>query len=125
MRESLISWIEIPVTDMDRAKAFYEKVFDIEISINDFGGFLMGWFPSLPNAVATSGALVKHEMYKPSISEGPLLYFTCKDVSIELDRIASIGGEVLQPKTAIGEGHGFMALFKDSEGNRMALHSNS
>jgi predicted enzyme related to lactoylglutathione lyase len=33
------------------------------------------------------------------------------------------GGTVYQPKTQISEEHGFMAVFIDSEGNRVALHS--
>ena len=45
MKQNMVTWFEIPVSDMERAKAFYEKVFDIQISIQDFGGVLMGWFP--------------------------------------------------------------------------------
>ena len=124
MERNLIGWIEIPVTDMDRAKAFYESVFNIEISVHDMGGLIMGWFPMGENKPGSSGSLVKHEEYNPSLTHGPVLYFSCADVTDELSRVIAAGGEVLQEKTEIGGGHGFMALFKDSEGNRIALHSN-
>ncbi|MGB5238036.1 MAG: VOC family protein [Flavobacteriaceae bacterium] len=120
----MVGWFEIPVTDMDRAKKFYETVFDISISVHDLGGFIMGWFPpATDDTKGASGSLVQHEMYQPSDSHGVLIYFSSRDVDIELGRLESTDGHVLKPKTAIGGGHGFMALFKDSEGNRIALHS--
>lgn len=124
MEHNAVGWFEIPVSEMDRAKKFYEAVFDIAISVHEFGGFTMGWFPSDHSKPGATGSLVQHEMYKPSLTDGVLIYFSCKDVSIELDRVEVSGGEILQPKTEIGEGHGFMALMKDTEGNRIALHSN-
>ncbi|MFD0862429.1 VOC family protein [Sungkyunkwania multivorans] len=124
MRTNLVGWYEIPVTDMDRAKKFYETVFDMEISMHDLGGFKMGWFPSDHEKPGATGSLVQHEMYEPSEKAGTLIYFSCDDLSNELGRIDGAGGSILQKKTEIGGGHGFMALFLDSEGNRMALHSN-
>jgi predicted enzyme related to lactoylglutathione lyase len=52
-----------------------------------------------------------------------LIYFSCADLANELGRVEAAGGTVIKPKTAIGEGYGFTALFKDTEGNRVALHS--
>lgn len=125
MKHNMIGWVEIPVTDMDRARKFYEEVFQIAISIHDLGGFVMGWFPYEESVKGISGSLVKHEMYQPSDIAGSLVYFSSEDVDQEISRVAAAGGEVLRPKTAIGEGHGYMALFKDSEGNRIGLHSNA
>ncbi|WP_276389876.1 VOC family protein [Eudoraea chungangensis] len=125
MDQNLIVWIEIPVINMERAITFYEKVFRIKISLHKLEGFVMGWFPNFQDKNGTSGALVKHDSYIPSNKAGPLLYFSCKDLSQELDRIKEAGGNILQDKTAIGEGHGYMALFLDCEGNRIALHSST
>lgn len=124
MKNNVVGWFELPVADMDRAKNFYEAVFDISISIHDLEGFIMGWLPSDHKKPGASGSLVKHEMYTPSDSKGALIYFSCKDVTGELGKVEKAGGEILQPKTEIGGGHGFMALIKDTEGNRIALHSN-
>ena len=119
----MVGWFEIPVTDMDRAKDFYEAVFKVEISVHDLGGLIMGWFPFSEGQKGASGSLVKHEMYQPSDTHGPLIYFSCRDVNGELGDVEEAGGTILKPKTEIGGGHGFMALIKDTEGNRIALHS--
>tara|TARA_R110002049_G_scaffold68949_3_gene178626 strand:+ start:1008 stop:1382 length:375 start_codon:yes stop_codon:yes gene_type:complete len=122
MKQNVVGWFEIPVTDMDRAKAFYEKLLDIKITVHDFGGVVMGWFPSSGQAYGATGSLMKHEAYIPS-DQGSLVYFSSEDVQIELNRAVNAGGTILQKKTLISEEHGFMALLKDSEGNRIALHS--
>jgi len=119
----MVGWFEIPVGKMERARKFYETVFDIVISIHELDGLIMGWFPSAPGKPGAMGSLVQHSMYIPSDTKGPILYFSCKDLSKELNRVEAAGGSILQPKKEIGEGHGFMALVKDSEGNRIALHS--
>ena len=119
----MVGWFEIPVADMARAAKFYEKVFHISIALNDLGEFKMGWFPYDPEKSGAPGSLVQHVQYIPSATEGPLLYFSCKDLSDELSRVTVSGGTIVQEKQEIGGGHGFMALFIDSEGNRIALHS--
>ena len=119
----MVAWFEIPVLDMDRAKGFYESVFNVEISVHDLGGFIMGWFPEASKTGGATGSLVKHEMYRPSETHGPLIYFSSPDISVELGRVEVAGGQVIKPKTEIGGGHGFMGLITDTEGNRIALHS--
>ncbi|WP_166638578.1 VOC family protein [Maribacter spongiicola] len=51
--------------------------------------------------------------------------FACDDAAIVLGKVEKARGHVLQPKTEIGDGHGFMGLLKDTEGNRIAVHSNA
>jgi len=119
----MVGWFEIPVEDMERARKFYEEVFDISISVHDLGGIIMGWFPGGQGKTGSSGSLVKHEMYIPSDTAGPLLYFSCKDLAAELAKVINAGGTIIQQKKEIGGGHGFMALLKDTEGNRIAMHS--
>jgi len=122
MKHNMVGWFEIPVNDMDRAKAFYEAVFKVDIQIVDFGGMLMGWFPYEEGKEGAAGTLIKQDKYIPS-QEGTLVYFICEDVQNELDRIEAAGGKLYQPKTQISPEHGFMAAFIDTEGNRVALHS--
>lgn len=120
---NMVGWFEIPVSNMERAKAFYEVVFNIKINVVDFGGLLMGWFPSSnENAYGVSGSLIKQESYIPS-KEGTLVYFMSEDLQNELDRIEQAGGTIYKPKTQISPEHGFMGVFIDTEGNRIALHS--
>lgn len=119
----MVGWFEIPVTDMDRAKKFYDTVFDIEIGIHDLDGLKMGWFPMAPDKKGITGSLVQNESYVPSATSGVVLYFSSSDVANELARVEPAGGSIVQDKKQIGAGHGFMAVFIDSEGNRVALHS--
>jgi predicted enzyme related to lactoylglutathione lyase len=122
MEHNMVGWFEIPVSDMERAKTFYETVFQVEIKVVDFGGLLMGWFPNRGEVIGATGTLIKQESYIPS-QEGTLVYFICDDVQNELDRVEAAGGNIYQPKTEISPEHGCMAVFIDTEGNRVALHS--
>ncbi|RMA64617.1 VOC family protein [Ulvibacter antarcticus] len=122
MKQNMVSWFEIPVSDMDRAKAFYEQVFNLKISVQDFGGVVMGWFPNEGEAYGATGTLIKNEGYIPS-EKGTLVYFSSEDVQIELKRIKKAGGSIRQEKTMISPEHGYMAVFIDTEGNRVALYS--
>ena len=122
MNHNMVGWFEIPVSDMDRAKKFYETVFQVEINIVDFGGLLMGWFPDRGEVPGAQGTLIKQESYIPS-QEGTLVYFISDDLQNELDRIENAGGKIYLAKTQISPEHGFMGVFIDSEGNRVALHS--
>jgi predicted enzyme related to lactoylglutathione lyase len=125
MNKNVVGWFEIPVTDMDRAIIFYQTVFDITLSRHLLGALDMAWFPAAENGAGTSGSLVHNERaYKPSM-DGVLIYFTAfsGDLSIELGKVENAGGKILLPKTKISDEVGYMALFSDSEGNRIALHS--
>lgn len=114
------TWFEIPATDLARAKQFYDAIFQTDIEVLDFGGFKMGVFPHSE----VGAALCQHESYRPSETHGPLIYLNGNpDLQTVLDRVEPAGGRVVRAKTQISPEHGFMAVFIDTEGNRMALHS--
>ena len=119
-----ISWFEIPTIDIERAKNFYEKIFDIKMIPMDTPNLLMRLFP-IENMMNIGGSLVfNKDFYKPSSSEGPLIYLNGNpDVQLILDKIENAGGKILVPKTQISPEYGYMAVFLDTEGNRIALHS--
>lgn len=120
-----VGWFEIPVLDMERATSFYENVFQIKIQSQQFGETKMGWFPfdhSNPKEGASGTLILNPKHYKPS-SNGVLIYFSSKEINDELSRIEAAGGVILQKKTQISPDVGYMALFLDTEGNRIALHS--
>jgi len=83
----------------------------------------MGWFPFTEGKSGASGSLIQNDAYEPSESKGVLIYFSSIDVNNEMNRVEAAGGKIIQPKTQISEDVGYMALFTDSEGNRIALHS--
>ena len=123
MKPVTVGWFEIPVANMERAKTFYEAVFNTQIGVHDLDGTIMGWFPGQDAKSGAPGSLMLHEQYTPSY-QGTLVYFNCDQLNIELERVVPAGGKVLMEKTMISPEHGFMGLFEDSEGNRIALHSN-
>ncbi len=122
--KNAIQWFEIPVNDLERAKQFYSQLLAIEMQDFKMEQLQMVLFPVEEGTVG--GALCYHsEFYKPS-HEGPLVYLNANpDMSPALERLEGLGGQLIQPKTLIREDLGYMALIQDTEGNRVALMSQS
>ncbi len=120
-----ISWFEIPTTDIYRAQKFYETIFDISLNPLDMPNIKMRMFPLDDMMKQVGGALVDSGgFHKPSATDGPLIYLNANpDVQNVLDRVEASGGKIMVPKTEISPEYGFMAVFIDTEGNRVALHS--
>lgn len=125
MNNNVVGWFEIPVADMDRAVKFYETVLDLSFSRHPMGELEMAWFPGTEDGLGASGSLVRQPEYYTPSADGTLVYFTSPSGNLanELERVEQAGGKVLQPKTLITEDIGYMALFLDTEGNKLALHS--
>lgn len=121
-----ISWFEIPVSDFERAKKFYETIFDYEMPVMDMGDIRMGILLYDRDNQGIGGAICQGEWYKPSGGTGVKVYLDGgKDLSVVLGRIAAAGGTVTLPKTLISADLGYMAFFNDSEGNNIGLFSQS
>ena len=116
-----INWFEIPVSDFDRAKAFYSKLFNAEIQEMPHPEYRYGMLPAdMQNGIG--GGIVQGNGFEPS-SKGALVYLNGgDDLSGPLSRVEAAGGKIVLPKTSIGP-NGFMAHFSDTEGNKVALHS--
>ncbi len=122
-KSNALNWFEIAVNDLARAQKFYEAVFNISMEAMDMPGMQMRNFPADSMNGKAGGALVKSDMHKPSAT-GSVIYLNGNpDLSTVLGRIEAAGGQVLMPKTQISEDIGYMAFFMDTEGNRVALHS--
>jgi len=119
-----INWFEISVSDIGRAKKFYESIFGISMETQEMMGMQMAFFPWTPGSGKANGGLVQSDMHKPS-ADGVKIYLNCDpDLQQVLDKVAKAGGQIIMQKTDIGEGMGFMAFIIDTEGNVIALHSN-
>ena len=116
-----VIWFEIPVSNMDRSKTFYEAVFGYKLTVVEMEPRQMAMFPMEMNAPGIGGALVKEETFVPSYA-GSLVYFSVAEIPGTLDKVIKNNGKLLIPKTAIGE-YGFCAYFEDSEGNRIGVHT--
>ena len=123
--DNAISWFEIPATDIDRAQKFYESIFLITMNVMDFPSMKMRMFPLDDMMTQVGGALVDSGgFHKASATDGPLIYLNGNpDVQHVLDKVVAAGGSIMVPKTEISPDYGFMAVFMDTEGNRVALHS--
>ena len=125
-----VAWFEIYVDDMDRARNFYESVFETKLEKMTSGaatenGLEMWSFTGDFSSYGTNGALCK----MPGIPAGQtsvLIYFACTNCADVEKRVVEFGGKIERPKQAIGEGeHGHIALVYDTEGNLFGLHSMS
>lgn len=123
--KNAISWFEIPATDLERAQKFYEAIFDIKLNAIDTPNIKMRLFPLDDPMNGVGGAIVDSGgFHKPSGTDGPLIYLNGNPNLQEiLDKVEKAGGNVSVPKTEISPEYGFMAVFIDTEGNRIALHS--
>lgn len=125
---NLINWLEIPVSNIERAKEFYEKVLPATIEINDqmSPGIKMGFIQT--DDMTTSdvgGALVEGEGYTPG-QNNTLVYFNANEsggCGAFLKRVQEAGGTVVSPAFLITEEIGYCGFFNDIDGNRMAVHS--
>ncbi len=119
-RGNPVNWFEIPVTDITRAKDFYEYVLECKLSFQERKRMKLAEFP-MKDGPGASGALVQAIGYTP-LHSGTLVYFTVENIEETLARVEKKGGKLLIPKTDIGE-YGYVAHFEDSEGNQVAIHS--
>lgn len=119
--ENLVSIVEIPTTDFSRAVSFYKTILDVSIEEVNMGEVQMGVLPD--NGETVNVVLIRGNDYKPSV-DGPIVYLNAgDDLQITLDKIISSGGKVVVPKTQISPEMGFFAMFTDTEGNKLGLHS--
>jgi predicted enzyme related to lactoylglutathione lyase len=119
-QKDFVSWFEIPAVNFNQAVAFYNHIYGIEMKTMSFGEHTMAFFPSNGGI---GGSIVSNATSAPS-ETGPLLYLNGgEDLNIILEKIPVAGGRIIMPKTFIDEESGYFAIFIDSEGNKLALHS--
>lgn len=121
--KNAVSWFEIPAKKLSRAKRFYESILDIKMEDMEIDDDLkMTMFPVEEGGVG--GAICEQKkFYKPS-HEGSLVYISANpDLQKVLDKVERNRGKIIQKKTIITDEYGYMAIIEDTEGNRVALHS--
>ena len=118
--KKLISWVEIPATNFERAVDFYKTVFKIEMEVFDWGKEKMACFPNDEGAISFSPG------FKPGVN-GPLVSFNAeKELDKTIEIILEMGGKITIPNTKIeAEGRGYFAVFIDCEGNKVGLYGDN
>ena len=123
---NILTWFEIPVLDIKRAKKFYETILEIEMVVRADGNDDAVFFPFNPNVIQANsgrvtGVLSKTNRNNPS-SSGTLVYINASpNIQNVLNKVEQAGGKIIVPKTEMSAG--FIAQIIDSEGNKMGLHA--
>lgn len=112
-----ISWFEIPCRDLDRAERFYNTLLATSLKRETSPNGPMSIFP---HDLQGAGGCLMAAKHAPS-ADGVRVYLVVSDLDGALERTKKAGGEVVIPRTSIGE-HGFIAQVRDSEGNVIGLH---
>lgn len=122
-KPNAIGWFDIYVSEMKRAKTFYETVLKqkLEKMPDPTGETEMMSFAGDMKAYGAAGALVKSKYSKPGVG-GTMVYFNVEDAAVEESRVLKAGGKILRPKFSIGE-FGFVSLCEDTEGNHIGFNS--
>lgn len=119
--KKVFSYVAIPTENFDRAFQFYSAITDGLIVKNENVPFQLAYF--IDDDKNNIGHLFQLPNFKPS-ADGSIVYMElAQDLNETLARIEIAGGKILMPKTLIAPGRGYWALFLDTEGNKLALHS--
>lgn len=119
--KNAINWFAIPAADFNRAVKFYNDIFDFNLNVTKMGENDLAFFPIEQGGIG--GHIFVNEKLKPS-DGGPVLYLNGgDDLQVVLDRIEKAGGQIKYPKTQVSPEIGYIASFRDSEGNIVSLHS--
>lgn len=115
-----VSWFEIPAINFSHAVAFYNHIYGITMETTVANEYTMAFFPT---SGGIGGAVVSGPSSMPS-DAGPLIYMNGgDDLNNVLGKVVEAGGRIVMEKTSIGDDAGFFAIFIDTEGNKLALHS--
>lgn len=119
--KNLISIVEIPTSNFSRAVAFYNAILDMQIEEIEMGGVKMGLFPNEGGGIFVH--LIQGAEYKPA-ADGVIVYLNGgTDLQNVVAKIEANGGGIVVPKTEIAPEMGYYAMFIDTEGNKLGLHS--
>ena len=106
--------IELSANNMEEANRFYQEAFGWKTELDPAYNYLMFQAEGGPG-----GGFVQPDgqMYKPG---DVLVYLGTDDIESSLQKVESLGGKTLVPKTEIPN-VGWFAFFTDPTGNRLGL----
>jgi predicted enzyme related to lactoylglutathione lyase len=117
-----IDWFEIPVGDMNRAQAFYEKMLATSMRRESINGQTLALF-NYPDSGVGGCLMAGPNAPKPS-DAGTMVYLNAgASLDAVLARVEAAGGRVTTPKVQLPGDMGCFAHVADTEGNRVGLHA--
>ncbi len=121
--KSALSWFEIPAVDLDRAVTFYEAIFAYPKGSMHRMSMPTGQMAMFPCQEGGIGGALWHDGETKPSQDGSKIYLSANGIlPTVVARIAQAGGTVLCPHMSLGQ-WGQIAIFTDTEGNQVALHS--
>lgn len=122
--KNVVNWFEIPVADIDRAQAFYEKVFAFRLRREEMGGSALAVFPY--EEPATGGCLQAGANRSAAAGSGIRVYLDCSpSLDAVLGRVEAAGGSIVSSRFTLPGDMGVIAHMCDSEGNEVGLHASA
>lgn len=107
--------VEIGSRDMEKARGFYEQVFDWKINATPMGeGQVYG---VIDTGIAPGGGLFEPA---PEVPVGVTVYIQVNNIEEALGKVEGAGGKTLMPKQEV-LGEGWFALFSDLDSNVLGL----
>ncbi len=132
-----IVWIEIPVSNFDRALKFYQNVFETVLSVRTFYDKRVGLFSE--ESFGIKGSIVEAENHLGSNGIKP--FFLVNIMADALEAVEEYGGEIVRRPILLKQTNekgeliigsnlidnqvGYYAEIKDSEGNHIFLYGHS
>lgn len=118
-----INWFEIPVLNFEKAKEFYSRIYNYEMTESHMDALRMGFLPYDNESQGVGGAIVQGNGFIPSALGVKIYLNGGKNLDDVLNRVIAAGGEIITHKTKINDEYGYYAVFEDTEGNHISLHS--
>ncbi len=117
---------EVPAEDLARAKKFYQETFGWQLQDMPDMNYILArtvetddkWMPKEVGAI--NGGMMKRN----DIVTGPSFSINVKNIDEAMAKVKAAGGSVIKDKTSVGS-MGFVAYFKDTEGNVLSLWQNA
>jgi hypothetical protein len=117
VRMATICHFEIPVDDVERAKKFYSELFGWKIE--KWSGPMEYWMISTTDEKGEKG--IDGGIMKRQNPQQPITcYFDVPSIKDYSDKVESLGGKIVVPKTAVPN-VGYFAVCSDTENNTFAI----
>lgn len=113
MSANLIGHIQIPATDLEKSKAYYDGLFDW--NLKPFG---KGYYLYNSQKGTTVGL---QQVKKVAKGETPTFHLNVENIEAILKKNEELGGKTVREKTVI-PAYGWYALISDPDGNVLGLY---
>jgi predicted enzyme related to lactoylglutathione lyase len=108
--------VELATTDIDKAKSFYQSLFDWKLNDMDMGDGMT--YTLIEVGEGTGGGMMQHPM--PGAPSGWLSYVGVDDIKAATDKAKSLGATIVRDVTEVPN-VGLFSIFTDPTGATLAL----